>query len=429
MALSRPFLLALVGLVLLAATVFAVQNARDSSQGTSAATGDQQAPAQPAQGGSAPAAELSPQQLLEAAASTDVSSARFDAQVSVKAAGDSAEVSVDGAAQSVGGTPEVDVDVKFSAAGQMLTAGFVTTDGNAWLTKDGVGYKVPEDSWKAVMDAAKDRDAAGPVALPVDPSGWVKNVKSEGSETLDGVDAEHITASLDAGAALADISKLAEQQAGPGQGATLPPQVLAKVEDSVKKADFDVYIGKDDKVIRRLSADVEARVPNAGAFEVALELNLSDVNEPQQIEPPTKVTQKVPGGLFGQFAQGFYTGLSLTTGADASALGLGVPTTNAHLKAERAVADHRKVVISFQNPRGLDDRAVAASVRALDRSTKKVVVLTDHVGNVDEYGSLVQDLGVNQAPSIVVIDRGGQARLIEGYVDAETLAQVVADAR
>jgi len=34
-----------------------------------------------------------------------------------------------------------------------------------------------------------------------------------------------------------------------------------------------------------------------------------------------------------------------------------------------------------------------------------------------------------RTPSIVVIDRGGQARLIEGYVDAETLAQVVADAR
>ena len=46
-------------------------------------------------------------------------------------------------------------------------------------------------------------------------------------------------------------------------------------------------------------------------------------------------------------------------------------------------------------------------MRELDRDTKNVVVLTDHVGNVDRYGSLVEDLGVNQAPSIVVVDRGG----------------------
>ena len=110
-------------------------------------------------------------------------------------------------------------------------------------------------------------------------------------------------------------------------------------------------------------------------------------------------------------------------------LQLDVPTTNSHLKAERAVADNRKVVIFFQNPKGIDDRAVAKSVRALDRRTKSVVVLTDDVRNADRYGSMVEDLGVNQAPAIVVIGRSGKASLIEGYIDAESLVQVVADAR
>ena len=57
------------------------------------------------------------------------------------------------------------------------------------------------------------------------------------------------------------------------------------------------------------------------------------------------------------------------------------------------------------------------------------MVLTDHVGNVDEYGSMVEDLGVNQTPAVVVIDSRGSARLIEGYVDSKSLVQVVADAR
>ncbi len=424
MAISRPFLLALIGLALLGATVFAVQNARDTGSDAPAPAAEQ-GQAQPAQSSSQPAADLSPKQTLEAAFGSDVKSAKFDAKVSFRASGQSGSVALDGAAQQVGGAPEASVNVKIDAGKQKLDGGFVATDGKAWLMKDGVGYQVPEAAWKAVLDSAA-RQGSTPAPLPVDPSRWVKNVKSEGSETLDGVETEHLSASLDPKAALADFSKLADQNGG---GAALPPQALAQVEKSLQRADFDVYVGKGDKVVRRATANLELAVPGAGQAKVAFELNLSDVNEPQTIEAPAKVSEKLPGGLFGQFAQGFYQGIALGTGADVSALGLDVPTTNAHLKAERAVAQSRKVVIFFENPRGLDDRAVASSVRALDRNTKRVVVLTDHVQNVDNYGSLVEDLGVNQAPSIVVIDRGGEARLIEGYVDAETLAQVVADAR
>jgi protein-disulfide isomerase len=59
----------------------------------------------------------------------------------------------------------------------------------------------------------------------------------------------------------------------------------------------------------------------------------------------------------------------------------------------------------------------------------RAVVLTDDVEAVDRYGSMVEDLGVSQTPSVVLIDSRGTARLIEGYVDTDTLAQAVADAR
>ena len=71
----------------------------------------------------------------------------------------------------------------------------------------------------------------------------------------------------------------------------------------------------------------------------------------------------LPGGAYGQLATGFVTGLGSSVGVKADDLQLDVPITNSHLKAERAVADNRKVVIFFQNPKGIDDRAVAKSVR------------------------------------------------------------------
>jgi thioredoxin-related protein len=85
-------------------------------------------------------------------------------------------------------------------------------------------------------------------------------------------------------------------------------------------------------------------------------------------------------------------------------------------------------VIFFRNPSGLDDRAVAGSVRAVERSSN-AVVLTDHVDAVERYGKLVEDLGVSQTPSIVLIDHAGDARLIEGFIDPQSLTQAVADAR
>ena len=68
---------------------------------------------------------------------------------------------------------------------------------------------------------------------------------------------------------------------------------------------------------------------------------------------------------------------------------------------------HKKVVILFRNPRGLDDRAMTPVMRTVDRRTK-ALVLTDHVDAVERYGKLVEDLGVSQTPSVVIIDRLGQ---------------------
>ena len=127
-------------------------------------------------------------------------------------------------------------------------------------------------------------------------------------------------------------------------------------------------------------------------------------------------------GVFGVFAEG------LVGGASGGSVSLKAMTSPNPGKAARAVRDHKKVVILFRNARGLDDRAMAAVMRSVDRRTK-AVVLTDDVAAVERYGKLVEDLGVSQTPSIVIIDRSGHARLLEGFTDADTLTQAVADAR
>ena len=94
---------------------------------------------------------------------------------------------------------------------------------------------------------------------------------------------------------------------------------------------------------------------------------------------------------------------------------------------ERALAKRKIVVLAFFQP-GADDRATQSAVRALQRR-HVAVVFSERIGRIGSYRSVVGNLGVSQAPAVVIVNQKRQARVVEGYVDAETLAQEVVDAR
>ena len=426
MAISRPFLLALLGVALLGATVFAVQNARNKSDGSPAASQPAQPnQAQPAQ--AQPTATQGPTQVLSAAFSPNaLNSAKFDAKVSFATGGKRNTVRAQGAYESAGPKemPKAAVQLSADVPGFDGRAGFVTTGDRAWLTRGNVGYAVPQAAWSKIVKARAEGTPATAKApkLDLNPSSWLQNVKSEGNERMDGVQVTHVSADVNSAAAIADVVKSLGNAGGIPAGAE---QRLAKVVDN---GHIEAWVG-DDKILRRATFEMSGKGNGNRRVDMNLDVRLSNVNQPQQIEPPVKVRKQLPSGQLGQLAAGLVGGVGSTVGVTPSDLRLGVPVTNAHRKAERAVADNKKVVIFFENPRALDDQAVADSVRSLEHRTKRVVVLTDDVRNADRYGSLLEDLQVNQAPAIVVIGRSGKASLIEGYVDAESLVQVVADAR
>jgi hypothetical protein len=423
MSVSRPFLTALIGVVLLGATVFAVQNSRN------AASSD---PVQ-SQPASEPAPQLTPKQQLEAAFTNgDLKSARFEGELSFSSLGQENVLKTSGVFEDRGPKemPVVDIQVNVDAesANLDLEGGFGTSGDKAWFTRGDSAYAVPQDAWDKIVEARESGAGAGQDSpeLNLEPSGWLRKVTSEDGGDVDGVETTHLSADVDAAAAIAQI---AQAMADAGQLAASPlPDAAQRLGGLLSDAELEVWVGKDE-IIRRLTFELSGKGDANRPVDLDLRFELSGVNEPQFVSAPAKLESNLPGGQYGQFAQGLVAGVGSSFGVDASALSVGAPNTNAHLKAERAVADHRKVVIFFGNPQGADDRAVSSAVRALDRETRDVVVLTDHVGNVDKYGSMVEDLGVSQTPAVVVIDRQGSARLLEGYIDAASLVQVVADAR
>jgi hypothetical protein len=419
MAISRPLLLVLIAVALLGATAFAIQGSRatDDGGGTAAAPAAQ---SQPGATQATPAARANPSQTVQSAFSLDsVKSGHFDGTLAVRQPGESTgriELSGDFQLGGPADLPKLDVRVRVDGPGSKLDVGFVSTGDRAYLVQNGTGYQLPADLWAQAQQSRTQRGASSApslASLGIEPQRWIRNAKSQGSERIDGVETEHVSASLDAGAALSDLAQLAKRT---GQAGALPVQA-----DAVKRAELDVWVGSDDKVLRRASAELEV----AGGT-VKLDFRLSEVNDPQSIDAPKRVSDALPAGLLGGAAPSFSSGLSLATGADASTLRL--PRNNNPRKLARALEDNRKVLLFFHQERGLDDKATAEAVREADRRTR-ALVLKDDVRNSKRYGDLVENLGVTQAPSIVIVDRRGDAHLIEGYVDGGTLVQELTDAR
>jgi hypothetical protein len=277
-----------------------------------------------------------------------------------------------------------------------------------------------------------------------DVGGWLTDPKVVGTETMDGVEVTHVEAALDPGRFVDGIVQLSAQGSNIPEGQFLKSadQNRAAIERALGKPDVDVYVG-EDRILRRLSVAADLKLGKGRGGEVLLDVRLSDVNQPQRIEAPKTLGKDSLQSAFDRSdalnASGVLSIGALAiqqpglAGAQADNFpfgeltGGGVLTRNPE-RAARAVKAGNKVVIFFHTPKGLDDRAMDKVVRELGRRSE-ALVLTDHVDAVDRYGQMVEDLGVSQTPSVVLIDRTGQARLIEGYVDTDTLAQAVADAR
>jgi hypothetical protein len=418
MAISRPFLLALLGALLLGSTVLAVQNAR------TAADGDVAPALVQTDGATAPAKTSSgPADTLRSAFNlSDLESARFVAKVGFTGpSAPAGKFQVSGAFQTGDAKeiPKFNVNLRLSAGRQSAGGGLVSLGDKAYFVRGDTGWRVPAQIWTPlVATVATGGPGGGAVQgnpLNLHPANWVRDVKSEGTDTVSGVAAEHVSARVDSQAVVNDLAQAARQS-----GAELPGQAAAS--RAVKRADLDVWVGSDDDILRRFSAQVV--FPGGGRLN--LDVRLSDVNKPQRIEAPAHVRVGAPDGASGSFAE-FITGaIAGFTGSEPTSLA--ALTSPNPRRAARAVRDHNKVVILFRNPRGLDDRAMVSVMRDVDRRTQ-ALVLTDEVDAVERYGKLVEDLGVSQTPSIVIIDRSGRAQLIEGYVDSNTLTQAVADAR
>jgi hypothetical protein len=95
---------------------------------------------------------------------------------------------------------------------------------------------------------------------------------------------------------------------------------------------------------------------------------------------------------------------------------------------KRALDAHKVVAILFWNPRAVDDRSVKASLQSVPRRGGKVAVFSDRVKNLSRYTRISTATSISTTPSLVIVNRKGEAEVVTGYLDRQTLAQYVRNA-
>src|SRR3954447_15234285 len=187
-------------------------------------------------------------ETLDKAFSTPIKSARIDLEVTLKLDGikqlnGPVKLSVQGPYETGGSEtiPKADWDIAASAAGQNFTAGFTSTGTDAWVSFQGQNYEVGRQAVaqvnQQIRQAAKGSQKKGLSQFGVDPQNWLTDAKDEGSETVAGVETDHVSAALDVGKLLDDLNKVV-QKAGGTLGSSTPSTLTADqkkpIEDVVE---------------------------------------------------------------------------------------------------------------------------------------------------------------------------------------------------
>ena len=142
------------------------------------------------------------------------------------------------------------------------------------------------------------------------------------------------------------------------------------------------------------------------------EESVSATPAPSQTSQPTSPEADTPEAPAEELEQDKSAAESPDKGAPGSR---GLPS-----EVARALDAKKTVVVLFWNKNGVDDRSVKKSIDRLSRRGGAVAKFTDTVAHLSRYTRITAAASVSSTPSLVVVNRRGQAEDLDGYSDYQT---------
>jgi hypothetical protein len=205
-----------------------------------------------------------------------------------------------------GKLPSADIELRIGsgAGGQTITSGVLTTGDRVFLKFQDVYYEQPaaqvRRTNRTILESS--RKHGRPLSeLGLDPRSWLGQAKDEGDANVAGVETKHVSGTLDVASLLRNLNQFVGKSASAlgAKGKNAAPRLtradIRELSKSVKDPSFDVYVGKKDDLIRRISGRIDFDIPEqnrAGlgglkSGSIVFSIELHNVNGNQKIEAPT----------------------------------------------------------------------------------------------------------------------------------------------
>jgi hypothetical protein len=219
-----------------------------------------------------------------------------------------------------GKLPSADIELRIGTdgGGQTITSGVLTTGDRVFLKFQDVYYEQPPAQVRKTNQEISrgTRRGGQPLSeLGLDPRSWLAEAEDKGDADVAGVKTRHVSGTLDVGDLMRNINEFMGKSAGAVGGSRedaprLTREDIAEISAAVKKPSFDVYVGKADHLIRRISGRIEFDIPESSRADlggltggtIKFSVELRNVNGDQEIEAPThsrplsKLTESLGGG-------------------------------------------------------------------------------------------------------------------------------------
>jgi hypothetical protein len=291
--------------------------------------------------------------LLDRAFSQDMRSADLELEAEIELAGvlrEPVRIEAEGPFRSnEGKLPSADIELRIGAdgGGQTVTSGVLTTGDRAFVRFQDVYYEQPAARVREANRAIR-RNANGderPLSeLGLDPRSWLAEAKDEGEAEVAGTQTRHVSGTLDVERLMRNLNRFVRRSGSALGGATgqdVPPSLsdddIRELTEAVKDPTFDIYVGKEDDLIRRVSGRVEFEIPKQsraglGGLDggsIAFSVEFRDVNGDQQIEAPANarplsdLTDSLGGGALADGLEGGGAAPAPPAGPDEPAPGSG----------------------------------------------------------------------------------------------------------
>jgi len=289
--------------------------------------------------------------------SHQIKSGKANIQLRVAVTGDPSlqgpiEATIAGPFQSVGSgrLPKFDLSIDANAQGQGIKAGLTSTSDQLFVNFGGTSYAAPaqlvqrlEQSYARSQRQGSRQQRSSLKALGIDPLKWLQDATVVGTESVGGTQTDHISAKVNVSALLDDVDALLARvssggipgvPAGARVPSRLPASARSQIEQAVKSATFDVWSGKSDHTLRKLTLALDVVPPRGKVRSVMVNLSveLTDLNQPQSITAPA--SSRPLSELLGQFSGllGGALGGSALGGSGSSSGGASSQQLNAYAK-------------------------------------------------------------------------------------------------